>query len=180
MAIYSHWFEMLICLCITWFSVLIKMVVARNWLVLLAKFIFSGHNTDGKYFITCNKLGFHCETAPKRIVFFIEKAKDGHITPVEVVEIIDFSCGSNHTVSTPSLWYVYNVWYFIKCAKLAAKARSLQSVFITSTFRNIPVTSINCWHFVVFMSLFLHVLCSPLHFALLFCSNMVWVFVFLQ
>ena len=61
-----------------------------------------GHNTDGKYFVTCNKLGFHCETAPKRIVFYIEKAKDGHITPVEVVEIADFSCGSNHTVAVDS------------------------------------------------------------------------------
>jgi hypothetical protein len=30
---------------------------------------------------------------------------------VEVVEIIDFSCGSNHTVSTTCLWYVYNDWY---------------------------------------------------------------------
>jgi hypothetical protein len=75
---------------------------------ILTMLIFSGHNTDGKYFVTCNKLGFHCETAPKRIVFYIEKAKDGHITPVEVVEIIDFSCGSNHTVSTTSLWYVHN------------------------------------------------------------------------
>ncbi|PSN33959.1 Protein RCC2 [Blattella germanica] len=61
-----------------------------------------GHNTDGKYFVTCNKLGFHSETAPKRIVFYIEKAKDGHITPVEVVEIVDFSCGSNHTVAVDS------------------------------------------------------------------------------
>lgn len=67
-----------------------------------------GHNTDGKYFVTCNKLGFHCETAPKRIVFYIEKAKDGHITPVEVVEIIDFSCGSNHTVAVDSLKRVFS------------------------------------------------------------------------
>jgi hypothetical protein len=82
--------------------------VCLNCVVSLAIFIFSGHNTDGKYFVTCNKLGFHCETAPKRIVFYIEKAKDGHITPVEVVEIIDFSCGSNHTVSTTTFWYVHN------------------------------------------------------------------------
>ncbi|KAK7861893.1 hypothetical protein R5R35_010793 [Gryllus longicercus] len=58
-----------------------------------------GHNTDGKYFVTSTKLGFHCETTPKRIVFYVEKAKDGHISPVEVMEIIDFSCGSNHTVA---------------------------------------------------------------------------------
>lgn len=73
---------------------------------MLAIFIFSGHNSDGEYFAACNKLGFHCETSPKRIVFYIEKAKDGHIIPVEVVEIIDFSCGSNHTVSTTSLEFV--------------------------------------------------------------------------
>jgi len=85
---------------------------------LLIIFLFSGHNTDGKYFVTCNKLGFHCETAPKRIVFYIEKAKDGHITPVEVVEIIDFSCGSNHTVSTTSLWYVHSDWYYVRYTAL--------------------------------------------------------------
>ncbi|XP_046983465.1 protein RCC2 homolog [Schistocerca americana] len=61
-----------------------------------------GHNTDGKYFVTSNKLGFHCETSPKRIVFYVEKAKDGHVTPVEVLEITDFSCGSNHTVAVDS------------------------------------------------------------------------------
>lgn len=58
-----------------------------------------GHNTDGKYFQTTTKLSFHYETSPKRIVLYIEKTKDGHVSPVDVTEIVDFSCGPNHTVS---------------------------------------------------------------------------------
>ncbi|KAJ1525422.1 hypothetical protein ONE63_010236 [Megalurothrips usitatus] len=61
-----------------------------------------GHNTDGKYFVTSTKMGFHCEMAPKRIVFFIERTKDGKIKPVEVDEIRDFSCGTNHTCAIDS------------------------------------------------------------------------------
>ncbi|KAF5288966.1 hypothetical protein FQA39_LY03845 [Lamprigera yunnana] len=57
-----------------------------------------GHNTDGKYFKTSTKLCYNYETSPKRIVLFIEKSKDGHVSPVDVSEIVDFSCGQNHTV----------------------------------------------------------------------------------
>lgn len=31
-------------------------------------------------------------------MLYIEKTKDGHVTPVDVTEIVDFSCGPNHTV----------------------------------------------------------------------------------
>ncbi|GLV48659.1 uncharacterized protein CBL_06051 [Carabus blaptoides fortunei] len=61
-----------------------------------------GHNTDGKYFQTTTKLSYHFETSPKRIVLYIEKTKDGHVTPVDVTEIVDFSCGPNHTVAIDS------------------------------------------------------------------------------
>lgn len=61
-----------------------------------------GHNTDGKYFITSTKMGFHFEKAPKRIVLYVEKGKDGHVTPLDRVEISDFSCGHNHTVAIDS------------------------------------------------------------------------------
>lgn len=61
-----------------------------------------GHNTDGKYFQTSTKLSFHFETSPKRIVLYIEKSKDGHVNPVDVTEIVDFSCGPNHTVAIDS------------------------------------------------------------------------------
>ena len=58
-----------------------------------------GHNTDGKYFITNTKMGFHFEKAPKRIVLYVERDKDGHVTPLDRVEITDFSCGYHHTVA---------------------------------------------------------------------------------
>lgn len=61
-----------------------------------------GHNTDGKYFITSTKLAFHFEKAPKRIVIYVERTKDGHITPLDGVEITDFSCGYHHTVAIDS------------------------------------------------------------------------------
>lgn len=59
----------------------------------------TGHNTDGKYFITSTKLSFHFENSPKRIVLYIEKSKDGHVTPIDGVQVVDFACGNNHTVS---------------------------------------------------------------------------------
>lgn len=61
-----------------------------------------GHNTDGKYFITSSKMSFHFETSPKRVPLYIEKAKDGHVTPVDDVQIVDFACGNNHTVAIDS------------------------------------------------------------------------------
>ncbi|XP_053697437.1 protein RCC2 homolog [Sabethes cyaneus] len=61
-----------------------------------------GHNTDGKYFVTSNKMSFHFETSPKKIVLYVEKAKDGHVTPIDDVKIVDFSCGNNHTVAIDS------------------------------------------------------------------------------
>ncbi|XP_015607947.1 protein RCC2 homolog [Cephus cinctus] len=61
-----------------------------------------GHNTDGKYFITNTRMAFHFEKAPKKIVMYIERSKDGHITPVDCVEITDFSCGYYHTVAIDS------------------------------------------------------------------------------
>ncbi|XP_030755247.1 protein RCC2 homolog [Sitophilus oryzae] len=61
-----------------------------------------GHNTDGKYFKTSTKLCFNYQTSPKRVVLYIEKSKDGHVSPVDVTEIVDFACGTNHTVAIDS------------------------------------------------------------------------------
>ncbi|KAJ2954112.1 hypothetical protein O0L34_g2334 [Tuta absoluta] len=61
-----------------------------------------GHNTDGKYFVTSTKLSYHFETVPKHVALFFEKSKDGHVTPVKDVDIVDFSCGNNHTVAIDS------------------------------------------------------------------------------
>lgn len=58
----------------------------------------AGHNTDGKYFVTSTKLSYHFETVPKHVALFFEKSKDGHVVPVKDVDIVDFSCGNNHTV----------------------------------------------------------------------------------
>ncbi|XP_044736012.1 protein RCC2 homolog [Chrysoperla carnea] len=70
-----------------------------------------GHNTDGKFFQTSTKLGFHYEPSPKRVVLYIEKTKDGHVTPVDVTEIVDFACGTNHTVAIDSKKRVFS-WGF--------------------------------------------------------------------
>lgn len=58
-----------------------------------------GHNTEGKYFASGNKLAYKCEYAPRRIAFFIEKTRDNHVVPVEGVKIVDVACGLNHTVA---------------------------------------------------------------------------------
>lgn len=70
-----------------------------------------GHNTDGKYFVTSTKMSFHFETSPKRVVLFIEKAKDGHVNPVNDVQICDFACGNNHTVAVDTKKRAYS-WGF--------------------------------------------------------------------
>ncbi|KAL9875168.1 protein RCC2 homolog [Glossina fuscipes] len=70
-----------------------------------------GHNTDAKYFVNANKLSFHFETSPKKVVLYIEKNKDGHVNPVDNVQIVDFACGNNHTVAIDSKKRVYS-WGF--------------------------------------------------------------------
>lgn len=60
-----------------------------------------GHNTNGEYFVTANKLGRSCVKVPKQITAYIEKTKD-NIKQVNVADIIDVSCGTNHTVALDS------------------------------------------------------------------------------
>ncbi|EAT33913.1 AAEL013820-PA [Aedes aegypti] len=61
-----------------------------------------GHNTDGKYFITANRLAYHYETVPRQIVTYVEKTNEGRTIPIEDVQILDFACGNNHTVAIDS------------------------------------------------------------------------------
>lgn len=58
-----------------------------------------GHNSEAKYFTSGNKYAFHCEYAPRRIVTYIEKSREGHVSPVDDVSIIDIACGTNHTLA---------------------------------------------------------------------------------
>lgn len=57
-----------------------------------------GHNTDGKYFITANRLAFHLVHSPTLVSNYIEKTKEGRKMPVSNVKIVQFACGKNHTV----------------------------------------------------------------------------------
>ncbi|MPD06200.1 Protein RCC2 [Portunus trituberculatus] len=61
-----------------------------------------GHNTDGKFFVTSNKLSFQYERVPRRVPIFVERSKDGHPTPVTDVQIVDIACGNNHTGRGPA------------------------------------------------------------------------------
>lgn len=70
-----------------------------------------GHNTDGKYFVSSNKLDFACELKPRKVQVFIEKARDGQILPVNDVEITDVASGSNHTIALDSKNRVFS-WGF--------------------------------------------------------------------
>lgn len=56
-----------------------------------------GHNSEAKYFASGNKLAYKCEYSPKKVVFFVEKTRDGHILPVENVKVKDIACGVNHS-----------------------------------------------------------------------------------
>ncbi|VVC86344.1 protein RCC2 homolog [Leptidea sinapis] len=70
-----------------------------------------GHNTDGKYFMTSNRLAFNLQAIPKKIAAYFEKQRDGRMNPITNVEIVDFSCGNNHTVAIDSLKRVFS-WGF--------------------------------------------------------------------
>jgi len=56
-----------------------------------------GHNTDGKYFVTANRLSFHFETSPRKVPLFVERSKDSQPTPISDVQIVSVACGNNHT-----------------------------------------------------------------------------------
>lgn len=58
-----------------------------------------GHNSDGRYFVTSTKLAFRCELSPRRIIAFIEKTREGHVSLIEDVQIMGVACGINHSVS---------------------------------------------------------------------------------
>ncbi|XP_058059050.1 protein RCC2 [Anopheles bellator] len=70
-----------------------------------------GHNTDGRYFVNSTKMSFHFELQPRKVLVYMEKNKEGHVLPIENVNIIDFACGNNHTVAIDSKNRAYS-WGF--------------------------------------------------------------------
>nr|CAI5822151.1 unnamed protein product [Callosobruchus analis] len=111
-----------------------------------------GHNTDGKYFKTSTKLCFNYQTSPKRIVLYIEKTKDGHVAPVDVQQIVDFSCGQNHTVAIDSKKRAFS-WGFGGFGRLGhaeqkdemyfdSQSRGVRSVHCGSTY-SLAITEYN-------------------------------------
>uniref|UniRef100_A0A0B6ZY47 Protein RCC2 homolog n=1 Tax=Arion vulgaris TaxID=1028688 RepID=A0A0B6ZY47_9EUPU len=57
-----------------------------------------GHNTDGKYFVKSNKIEFQCENVPRVITVFVEKQRDGQVSPVTDVDVREIACGANHAL----------------------------------------------------------------------------------
>jgi len=70
-----------------------------------------GHNTDGKFFITSSKLEFQCENSPRVITVFVEKARDGQVTPITDVDVREITCGQNHVLIIDSKKRVFS-WGF--------------------------------------------------------------------
>uniref|UniRef100_A0A131YPH6 Protein RCC2-like protein n=1 Tax=Rhipicephalus appendiculatus TaxID=34631 RepID=A0A131YPH6_RHIAP len=58
-----------------------------------------GHNTDGRYFVTSNKLQFKCELVPRRVQVFIDRNREGHVVSVDDVHIVEVASGLNHTIA---------------------------------------------------------------------------------
>jgi hypothetical protein len=130
---------------------IINVIIKSNFLTIV------GHNSDGKYFVTSTKLGFACETKPKRIMFYIEKGRDGHTQPVEDVEIREIACGTNHIVVVDSKKRAFS-WGFGGYGRLGhaetkdemlprlikffdAQGRGVKSVYCGNTF-SIAVTDV--------------------------------------
>ncbi|XP_064642734.1 protein RCC2 homolog [Lineus longissimus] len=57
-----------------------------------------GHNTDGKYFVTSNKLSYNCEMTPRPVKCFFEVKESRYINMPDV-SITDVACGTNHTIA---------------------------------------------------------------------------------
>ncbi|XP_001639937.2 protein RCC2 homolog isoform X2 [Nematostella vectensis] len=70
-----------------------------------------GHNTDGQYIVSSNKMGFQCEVLPRRLVVFVERNKDGFVNHIEGVKIKDVVCGNNHTMALDEQGRVFT-WGF--------------------------------------------------------------------
>lgn len=66
-------------------------------------------------------MSFHFELSPKRVPLYIEKAKDGHVTPVDDIQIVDFACGNISPNLSPSSAFLvllrssktnlHSIWY---------------------------------------------------------------------
>lgn len=67
-------------------------------ILLINLYISLGHGTNGEYIAQANKVSYNTEKVAKRIPMFVEKGRDNRPNPVEYPEIIDISCGTNHTV----------------------------------------------------------------------------------
>ncbi|KAI1301314.1 Protein RCC2 -like protein [Halotydeus destructor] len=61
-----------------------------------------GHNSEGKFFTAGNKIAFNCETTPRRVAVYMEKTREGHVTALNDVSIVDVACGVNHSVAVDS------------------------------------------------------------------------------
>ncbi|RZF41072.1 hypothetical protein LSTR_LSTR002704 [Laodelphax striatellus] len=70
-----------------------------------------GHNSNGEYIGRANKISYMCEKVPKIIMLYVDKGKDNHATPIEVTDILDVACGTNHTVALDSRKRVF-AWGF--------------------------------------------------------------------
>ncbi|KAK3789102.1 hypothetical protein RRG08_029851 [Elysia crispata] len=70
-----------------------------------------GHNTDGKYFVKSNKIEFQCESVPRVVTVFLEKQRDGQVTPVTDVDVREIACGSNHVLIVDSKKRIFT-WGF--------------------------------------------------------------------
>ncbi|CAG0894072.1 unnamed protein product [Darwinula stevensoni] len=70
-----------------------------------------GNNTDGKYFVSANRMAFHCELRPIQVKIFIDKMQNGIIIPVKGVRIADIACGTSHSVAVDTEKRVFT-WGF--------------------------------------------------------------------
>lgn len=70
-----------------------------------------GHGSTGEYIAQSNKVSYNTEKNPRKISVYVEKGRDNKATPVDTSEIIDFSCGTNHTVALDARKRVYS-WGF--------------------------------------------------------------------
>ncbi|KAJ0183990.1 hypothetical protein K1T71_000413 [Dendrolimus kikuchii] len=105
-----------------------------------------GHNTDGRFIQSANKISFDYIIAPKPIKTFIQKGKGAAVEPLRDVVIVDLACGADHTVALDSDKRVFS-WGFGGLGRLGHAEQRDESVpRLINTFKAMPARSIRSVH----------------------------------
>lgn len=75
-----------------------------------------------------NKIEFQCENVPRVITVFVEKQRDGQVSPITDVDVREIACGANHMVSPYDLYQAF--FFLLLFSRGNYKFRKLCQIFL--------------------------------------------------